>query len=233
MSISKNLGALSPISRSWAKSRPVNIAAEDLPPPAGSCCSQKYSPSLVMVTRMLAVSRCSFGQGDFHLSSEGLWILSKKWLEGLGLPAFSLPCPFPGELGSLLCTCARTQGEMVTSRYDSSLCRQSSFPPAPSYPNTHTHYAVRHSQEYVHLDTLRHTCSHIFMHIHTYLPFPHAHTYSCTLTHAHAHPPLHTFRGTHMHSHTFTHIFPRTYTECMNILGCSNIYKNLRVRDLF
>lgn len=60
-------GAQSLVSRSCAKSKPINIATEDLPPPAGSCSSQKYSQSLVMVTRMLAVTRCSLGQGDTSL----------------------------------------------------------------------------------------------------------------------------------------------------------------------
>lgn len=159
-----------------------------------------------MVTRMLAVSRCSFGQGDFHLSSEGLRILSKKWLEGLGLPAFSLPCLFPVSRGHC-CARARTQGEMVTSRYDSSLCRQSSFPPAPSHPNTHTHYAVRHNQEHVHLDTLRHTCSHIFMHIHTYSPamsprsYIFMHPYTCSRSPTSTHLQRHTYALTHIHTH--------------------------------
>lgn len=58
---------------------------EDLPPPAGFCCSQKYSQSLVMVTRTPAVTRCSLGQEDTppHPSSEGLRIISRKWLKGM------------------------------------------------------------------------------------------------------------------------------------------------------
>lgn len=98
---------------------------------------------------------------------------------GAGGPhAFSLPCLFPGDRGSLLGGREKRSPPTMTHHCVAGLvCLQP--PPTP----THTHYTVRNTYTYIQ------TNAHIFIYTHTYTHTPtpifHAPTRIHTLIHIH------------------------------------------------
>lgn len=136
-------------------------------------------------------------------SSESLWIISRKQLEAL---VAHMPFLCPACFLVIEARC-RGQGKVVTSHYDSSLRSGSSLPPAPSHPNTHTHYTVRNSYTYIQTLTYSYTRTHI--HTHTPTPNLHAPTLRHTLIHIHVYTPTHRHLQMHTHLH-LTCIFTRT-----------------------
>lgn len=196
---------------------------EDLPPPAGCCCSQKYSQSLAMVTRMPAITRCSCGPGGTSLLLKGLWI-NKQGLTGgaAGPHAFALPCLF-------LVSSAHCWGLGEHGHHPLGLFILSSFS-APS------HQTLIHT---IHSDTLGniYTYTHSDRRTHTYTHLPrrniylytHIHMLMLTFTHMHTHYNyIHIPLDTHIHAHTHSYIYSQEHvksTVCEIILGGLHILK--------
>lgn len=154
---------------------------EDLPPPAGCCCSQKHSQSLAMVTRMPAVTRCSCGQEDTPLILKGLWINKQEHTGGAAGPyAFSLPCLF------------------LVSRAHCWGAGEGGHPPLGfftlSSSSTPSHQTFMYS---IHSDTLGHinlhSFTHTYTHTHTSILTYQAATLTYTLTYIFIHMPMLTF----------------------------------------
>lgn len=114
---------------------------------------------------------------------------------GAGGPhAFSLPCLFPGDRGSLLGSREKWSPSTMTHHcVEGLVCLQP--PPTPTL--THTIQSGTRTLTFRQTLTYSYTLTHTHTHPYTHLPcthtYTHTHTYSC-----YTHPPTDTFRCTHI-----------------------------------